>query len=141
MVGTEKLLPEISKSRFPESLPLMNDQGTDEVETDQIFINQPKSTGKSSPQNIFEDSRILPAIIVTSICVFIIGVIGVYLVLHRTDSDTASDQYTIVKMDPSLSMYHGQVYNTVSKGHVYQMPSSHYKSSQSVDQSHYYQIV
>ena len=141
VVVTEKLSPELPKSRFPESLPLMNDQATDELETDQIFINQPKSTGKSSPQNIFEDSRILPAVIVTSICVFIIGVIGVYLVLHRQDSDTASDQYTIVKMDPSLSMYHSQVYNTLSKGHVYQMPSSHYKSSQSVDQSHYYQIV
>ena len=141
VVVTEKLSPDLPKSRFPESLPLMNDQATDELETDQIFINQPKSTGKSSPQNIFEDSRILPAVIVTSICVFIIGVIGVYLVLHRQDSDTASDQYTIVKMDPSLSMYHSQVYNTLSKGHVYQMPSSHYKSSQSVDQSHYYQIV
>ena len=121
----------------------MNDHGTDEVETDQIFINQPKSTGKSSPQNIFEDSRILPAIIVISISVFIVAVIGVYLVLHRQDSDTASDQYTIVTADPNISsMYHhSQVYNTLSKGQVYQMPSSHYKSSQSVDQSHYYQIV
>ena len=142
LVVTERLFPEPRKTRFPESLPLMNDQGTDEVETDQIFINQPKSTGKSSPQNIFDDSQILPAVIVISISVFIIGVIGVYLVLHRQDSDTGSDQYTIVTADPNISsMYHSQVYNTLSKGQMYQMPSSHYKSSQSVEQSHYYQIV
>ena len=138
---TEEIFPDVPRSRFPESLPLMNGHGTEELQTEQIFINQPKSS--EPQQNVFEDSRILPAIIVSSVCVFIVGVVGVYLVLHRQDPDTEDQcsQYTIVRLDPGSSVYQSQVYQPLSKGQVCQMSGSYYKSSQSVDQSHYYQIV
>ena len=138
---TEQIFPDVPRSRFPESLPLMNGHGTEELQTEQIFINQPKSS--EPQQNVFEDSRILPAIIVSSVCVFIVGVVGVYLVLHRQDPDTEDQcsQYTIVRLDPGSSVYQSQVYQPLSKGQVCQMSGSYYKSSQSVDQSHYYQIV
>ena len=123
---------------IPESLPLMNEELHKRYFEDKIIVNQPKNP-KVEEGNILEDKRILPAIIVTAICIFIIGVIGVYMLLHKSDNDgTASDVYTIVKLDNC--QYENFVKS--NQGKIYQTPSNKYISSRSLNQSeNYYQIV
>ena len=140
---------------LPESLPLLTEdvelekekeeeEREEEVEVeeeekaeDTVYINQRKSSDNdwSSAASLLEDERILPAIIVISISLFILGVVGVYLVLHKRDTNTSSEVYTIVKLDTN----HYPHYNFVPdrESNLY-----HVKSVSSEDSSHnYYQII
>ena len=104
---------------------------------DKIIVNQPKNP-KVEESNILEDKRILPAIIITAICIFIIGVVGIYMLLHKSDDGTASDVYTIVKLDNC--QYENFV--KTNQGKLYTLPSNKYIRSRSLNQSeNYYQIV
>ena len=140
---------ELGKINFPESLPLLNEEleekekekeKEDDWETleefETVYINQPKSEDSEwSLSSILEDDRILPALIIISVSLFILGVVGVYLVLHKKDSDSPSEVYTIVKLDSS----HYPQYNFVPdrEANLYQV-----RSVSSDDSCHnYYQIV
>lgn len=109
----------------------------EETEEDTVYINQPKASDNdwSSVASLLEDERILPAVIVISISIFILGVVGVYLVLHKKDTNSSSEVYTIVKLDTN----HYPQYNFLPdrEGNLY-----HVKSVSSEDSSHnYYQII
>ena len=138
---------ELGKINFPESLPLLNEEleekekeAEDDWETleefETVYINQPKSEDSEwSLSSILEDDRILPALIIISVSLFILGVVGVYLVLHKKDSDSPSEVYTIVKLDSN----HYPQYNFVPdrEANLYQV-----RSVSSDDSCHnYYQIV
>ena len=145
---------------LPESLPLMNEDSVEEKEP-VVFINQPKTEDEDEIEDsILEDNRILPAIIVTAVSVFILGVVGVYMLLHKSDKDTSSDHYTIVKSDVSsgdqytiVKLNNSQYPQHLPQYHqyqhhqkLYQLPpvNNHiYASCKSLDGSsqNYYQIV
>ena len=139
---------------FPESLPLLNEEELKvEVEVEEeeeeekeeevevveeiVFINQPKSEAEAEWDSILEDERILPAIIVISVCLFILGVVGLYLVLHRRDDPNSSEVYTIVKLDTNQHVYPHYNFVPDRERNIYQV-----KSVSSDDSSHnYYQII
>ena len=147
---------DMDKLNFPESLPLLTEEiekedelevglekekedgkENEETEEDTVYINQPKASDNdwSSVASLLEDERILPAVIVISISIFILGVVGVYLVLHKKDTNSSSEVYTIVKLDTN----HYPQYNFLPdrEGNLY-----HVKSVSSEDSSHnYYQII
>ena len=138
---------ELGKINFPESLPLLNEEleekekeAEDDWETleefETVYINQPKSEDSEwNLSSILEDDRILPALIIISVSLFILGVVGVYLVLHKKDSDTPSEVYTIVKLDSSH--YPQYIFVPDREANLYQV-----RSVSSDDSCHnYYQIV
>ena len=107
----------------------------EDVEAEIVFINQPKSEAEMAG-SLLEDERILPAVIVISVSVFILGVVGLYLLLHRRDDSGSSEVFTIVKLDTNQHYPH---YNFVPdrERNIYQV-----KSVSSEESSHnYYQII
>ena len=105
------------------------------VEEEIVYINQPKSEAKWD--SILEDERILPAIIVISVSLFILGVVGLYLVLHRRDDTNPSEVYTIVKLDTNQHVYPHYNFVPDRERNIYQV-----KSVSSEESSHnYYQII
>ena len=149
---------DMDRLNFPESLPLLTDEiekedelevdlekekedrkEKEETEEDTVYINQPQTEASdndwSSVASLMEDERILPAVIVISISIFILGVVGVYLILHKKDTNSSNEVYTIVKLDTN----HYPQYNFLPEreGNLY-----HVKSVSSEDSSHnYYQII
>ena len=129
----------LMNTEYPESLPLMNEEKLDKS-LEKIIINKPKTP--KVEENIFEDERILPAIIVTAVSVFILCVIAVYMLLHKKDSDSASEAYTIVKLDNC--QYQNFIANaSQNDSKVYRLPPRQYISCHSLDQQseNYYQII
>ena len=136
---------------FPESLPLLNEEElevevmveeekgqVEDVEAEIVFINQPKTEAERG--NILEDERILPAVIIISVSVFILGVVGLYLLLHRRDDSGPSEVLTVVKLDTNhYPQHHYPHYNFLPdrERNIYQV-----KSVSSEESSHnYYQII
>ena len=142
MVVTERVSQDTDTAQqghLPESLPLMNGQGAEQEHQETIFVNQPKAPASEAEDVLLSDSRLLPALIVTSVCVFIICVVAVYLALHRADPGPGpADMYTIVTLDTSGD----PVYSPATPA-IYTPPPHHTKprTSHCPDQNHYYQIV
>ena len=139
------------KLHLPESLPLLNEEELEvevmveeekgqmeDVEAEIVFINQPKTEAERG--NILEDERILPAVIIISVSVFILGVVGLYLLLHRRDDSGPSEVLTVVKLDTNhYPQHHYPHYNFLPdrERNIYQV-----KSVSSEESSHnYYQII
>ena len=148
MVVTERVSQDTytahhQQGHLPESLPLMNGQGAEQEEEETIFVNQPKAPASEAEDVLLSDSRLLPAIIVTSVCVFIICVVAVYLALHRGDpSPGPGDMYTIVTLDTSGDTVYTPARDKALPS-LYTPPPHHTKprTSHCPDQNHYYQIV
>ena len=142
MVVTERVSQDTDTAQqghLPESLPLMNGQGAEQEHQETIFVNQPKAPASEAEDVLLSDSRLLPALIVTSVCVFIICVVAVYLALHRADPGPGpADMYTIVTLDTS-----GDTVYSPATPAIYTPPQHHTKprTSHCPDQNHYYQIV
>ena len=142
---------QLDKLHLPESLPLLNEEElevevmveeeigqVEDVEAEIVFINQPKTEAERG--NILEDERILPAVIIISVSVFILGVVGLYLLLHRRDDSGPSEVLTVVKLDTNhYPQHHYPHYNFLPdrERNIYQV-----KSVSSEESSHnYYQII
>ena len=153
MVVTERVSQDTDpahhhQGHLPESLPLMNGQGAEmEQEEETIFVNQPKAPASEAEDVLLSDSMLLPAIIVTSVCVFIICVVAVYLALHRGDTSPGpGDMYTIVTLDTSGDTVYTPARDKAlspALASLYTPPPHHSKprTSHCPDQNHYYQIV
>ena len=143
MVVTERVSQDTDTARqghLPESLPLMNGQGAElEEEEETIFVNQPKAPASEAEDVLLSDSRLLPALIVTSVCVFIICVVAVYLALHRADPRPGpADMYTIVTLDTSGDTVYSPATPAIYTPHPHHTKP---RTSHCPDQNHYYQIV